>query len=329
MARRYFRKDSSPTESDLHVSSPLTMLSLAAIQQDSNFVALQVFPPVTVDKLVDKVPIWTTNDWMRDEARPRIPPAEAQVANATVSTSTEFNLTRYDVADYVTERKRNSADAVWNLDAATVKRLTQIIKIRLGRLFSTEIFASSKWGATRTGNTTGYEYWSDGTGSNPKKQVDAEKSVILKATGQDPDQCTLMVGYDVHQALCNHPLIIDRYKYTAPDQLTPGMLADYFQIKRYLVDKSVYASNPENETAVPAYIMGKHALLVYVPDSPGLETMSGGYTFMNKDFGIGGIRVKPPYLVPEKEAYKYEVAADLQFKITSTSCGVLWSGIVA
>ena len=65
-----------PNSSNVHVDAVLTNISIAYMQDQSNFIASQVFPEVPVDKQSDKFFVFDKNSWFRDEAQKRAPGTE-------------------------------------------------------------------------------------------------------------------------------------------------------------------------------------------------------------------------------------------------------------
>ena len=60
-----------PSLHSVHIDAPLTNISVAYLQAQTNFIAPRVFPVVPVDKQSDLYFTYTKNDWFRDEAKPR------------------------------------------------------------------------------------------------------------------------------------------------------------------------------------------------------------------------------------------------------------------
>ena len=56
-----------PTFGDAHVDAALTNISVAYVQDASNFIASQVFPTIPVEHASDKYFIYTQDDFFRDE----------------------------------------------------------------------------------------------------------------------------------------------------------------------------------------------------------------------------------------------------------------------
>jgi len=68
---------SQPTSNDVHVDAILTNISVAYIQEQSAYIASQVFPIIPVEKQSDKYFTYAKGDWFRDEAQLRAPATES------------------------------------------------------------------------------------------------------------------------------------------------------------------------------------------------------------------------------------------------------------
>lgn len=62
--------------SDVHVNRPLTNISIAYIQEQTQFVADKVFPLVPVQKQSDRYFQYLKEDWFRSDAEERAPGTE-------------------------------------------------------------------------------------------------------------------------------------------------------------------------------------------------------------------------------------------------------------
>ena len=62
-----------PTPSDVHVNAPLTQISIAFLQNASDFIATRVFPNIPVSKQSDRYYTYERGDFNRDEMAERAP----------------------------------------------------------------------------------------------------------------------------------------------------------------------------------------------------------------------------------------------------------------
>src|SRR3990172_9512850 len=81
----------NPTVSDLHISTPLTNISVAWFQANQGkYRARSIFPTVGVMKQGDKYYTYNQGDLQRSQAKDRAPGAEAPIGGYKVSSDTYF-----------------------------------------------------------------------------------------------------------------------------------------------------------------------------------------------------------------------------------------------
>lgn len=313
-----------PAQGSVHVNRPLTMISVAYMQDQAEFIADRVFPVVPVEKQSDLYFTYTKNDWFRDEARPRAAGTESAGGGyglSTTSYSAKVTAFHKDIPDQV----RANEDAPLNSDRDATEFVTRRLMIRREIQWAADYFASSVWGT----DLTPTNLWSDYTASDPIGDVRTGIRTIKVNTGFTPN--TLTLGYDVFIKLIDHPDIVDRYKYTNSEVITEAMLARLFGVQRVLVAGGVKATNVEGETAAMAFINGKHALLTYSAPRPSILTPSAGYIFSWKGvssgngFTVGTKKFRMEHL--EVDRIEGQIAFDN--KVVATDLGYFFASVVA
>lgn len=318
-----------PTISQVHpVNRPLTAISVAYMQQATNFVAGQVFPTVPVDKKSDSYFVYTKNDWFRDEAQLRPDASESAGGGYNLSTDT-YNCDVFAFHKDVGEQTEANADAPLNMARDATQFVTNRLLLRREVQWAADFFVTSVWGTS----TTPSNLWSDYAASDPVGDVETGRLTVLSNTGFLPN--TLVLGYNVWSKLKNHPDIIDRIK----GATTPGMpavatrqaVAAVFEVDRILVCMGVKATNVEGETAAYSFIQGKHALLAYVNPTPSLLQPSAGYCFEWRGVSQGngqtvGIKTLD---VPLKAATRYEGQIAFDHKIVGSDLGYFLESVVS
>lgn len=328
-----------PVLQDVHVAAALTNIAVAYVQDESSYIAEQVFPMVPVAHQTDKYFVWSKNDFFRDEAQKRADAVESAGTGVNLTTQTyaaEVWALHQDIGAQV----RSNADPAVDIDVAVTRQLMQKLMIRRDRIFTSKYMTTSLWSQDVTGNaagtpgTTTTTFWDDDANGDPFTDVAAQQTFILQNTGFLPN--TLVLSWAAYQALRKHPLIIDRIKYTSATfagTITPALLAEAFDIERVVVSKAVYNSAAENLTGSFAFINSKNALLVYTPSAPGLMIPAAGYTFGWQGFtGLNnlGIRVSQipmNWLGLGTVRTEAEMAFDMQ--IVGSDLGVYFSAIVS
>jgi len=315
-----------PTSSDVHVDAALTDMSIAYIQDDGNYVANRVFPNKPVTHKTDKYHIFTKNDWFRDDAvKKRAPHQEAPMSGFNLSTGT-YDCDPYWTSIGINELISANADPAVPLDEAATRLLTQRMLIKRDRDFATAFMnTDSVWDTDST--LSGASQWSD-SASDPITDVTTGKETVLTNTGLEPN--TFVVPYQVHVQLLKHPLITERVKYVG-GMATMQLLAQLFDVERYITMKSVYATNVEKGTAAMAFTVGKHALLVHTNGAPDLLTPTAATNFVWTGLtGVNdlGVRIDQYYHDGRKDdIIRGEFAYDM--KVTGSDLGYRFKNAVA
>ena len=278
-----------PFLGSVHVDRPLTTISVAFIQAQDAFVST-VHSVVPSDKKSNLYFTYNQNDWLRDEAKPRGPSEESAGGGYNIA-NTSFVCQVYAYHKDVDPQISLNSDDPLDAKRDAIKFVTRKLLIRQERQFMTDVMAASVWtGSSTAGDITPSPTWDDPT-STPIEDVQVQQAAILAGTGFLPN--VFYLSFQVYQKVVRHPDIIDLIKYGASDG-APAIaneeaLAKIFGVDEVIVSKGVFASNAENATAVYALMASKNAMLLYVPDSPGLYTPSSFYTFMwtGVSYGMG------------------------------------------
>ena len=321
-------RKAQPTQSAVHVDTPLTNISVAYVQNAGNFVSTSVFPIVSVQKQTDKYFTYTKNDWFRDEAKLRADGTESEGSGYGLSTAT-YSCDVYAFHKDIGDQTRANSDDPLSPDRDATQFVTQRLLLRQEIQWVTDAFTTSVWATDATPSNL----WSSYTTSDPIGDIETGKTTILSNTGFMPN--TLVLGYETFVKLKHHPDIIDRVNGGAtngsPAMASEQLLASIFGVDRVLVAKAVKATNVEGQTAAYSFTHGKHALLCYVNPSPGLLAPSAGYTFvwtgvsdgLGSSIGISRIRMDA------KRADRIEGQLSFDNKIVATDLGYFFNGAVA
>lgn len=332
---------STPTTSMLHLSQPLTNISVAFNQDSDNFVANKVFPVVPVEKEYDKYYIYDRAAFIKNKMQKRANGTESQGDGFTLSNDS-YSCDTWALHKDVTDRDRANQDSPLNMDRDVTIFLSQQGLISAEINWAAEFFTTSVWGTDVAGvasSPTGSQYlrW-DNSASTPFIDVASGMSqVTLASGGFEPN--TLVLGYQVFTKLKNHPEIIDRVKSVVASNGTPNSmitinpndLAQAFGLARVLVMKGVYNSANEGASAASnAFIGGKHALLCYSAPMPGILQPSAGYTFAWRGMGHNEAGVAmSKFRMEHLKADRIEIEAAYDFKKVGSELGYFFQNAVS
>lgn len=278
-----------PAPGDVHVNRPLTNVSVAFTQAATQFIANRAFPVVSVPKQSDLYFIYDRANWMVGGAQKRAPSSESAGGGYTQSTD-NYRCDVWALHKDVDDQVRANSDAPLRPDQDATNWITENMLIEKENEWATDFFATAKW-TTETAS----DAW-DLTGT-PVDDIRTAKTAVLALTGREPNR--LICSVDVWHGLMDNDQIIDRLSGGATTQ-NPAMgmmenIARILELEEILVAKGIQNSAQEGATESTDFILGKHALLLYTPPSPGLMIPSAGYTFVWSGLmgaGANGTRIK-------------------------------------
>lgn len=311
-----------PVNGDVHVNGPLTNISVAYVQNASSFIATRAFPVVPVSKQSDLYFVYSREDFLRDEARPRAPASESAGGGYNLAQQQYSALVEAFHKD-VDDQVRANADAPLNMDRDATQFVTQKLLIRREVRWMQNFFQSGVWSTDITPGTL----WS-AAGSSPIANVQTGQMAIQSATGFKPN--TLVVGPRVHAALLTNADIVERVKYTSAQSVNEEVLARLFGVERYLVANAVRTTGTEGGTQTTDFIAGRHALLCYSAPSPSLMQPTAGYTFAWSGF-IGateGMRMKS-FRMDHLSADRIEGEMAYDMRVVAAPMGYFFNNVVA
>lgn len=318
-----------PTRGDVHVNAPLTNISVAFLQDATNFVADNVFPNIPVSKQSDIYYLFDRGYFNRDEMEERAPGTESAGGNYKVETDTPYYAKVYSFHHDIPDQRRSNADSVLDPDREATELVTHKGLIKRERLWVSKFFTSGVWG---TNATPGNGLW-DLDSSTPIEDIRAQRTAILESTGYMPN--TLVIGQKVYDALIDHVDIVDRVKYGQSSGnvalVDVAELRALFKIDRIFVMRAIVNTAVEGAANAHSFIGGRHALLCYSAPSPGLMTPTAGYTFSwNGYLGAQaqGQRIKR-FRMDHLEADRIEIDMAFDQKQISQDLGVFYNNIVS
>ncbi len=314
-----------PDVRDVHIDAALTNFSIAYMQDAGNFIADQVFPIVPVQHKSDKYYVFAKDVFMRRGGRVSPFGQEAPRGGFAISNDSYSTETWRWAFDLLPDIKAN-ADAAINMDQVASNFVMNGLLVEREIQWGTSFFNTGIWATDQVAGTD-FIAWDDPANSDPITDIANGRSTMAQSTGYMPN--TLTVGFKVHEALKRHPLIVDRFKYTSSESITAQMIAKLLEVDRYLVAKSVQATNNEGQAITTQFILGNHALLSYAAPAPSLMAHSAGYTFVwsrltgLNNLGVATFRYPMPQLGVTSEGTTERIEGQYAYvhKVTGTDLG--------
>lgn len=324
-----------PTLQQAHIDKALTNMSVAYIQEETNFIADKVFPQIPVRKQSDTYFVYNKGDFFRDEARVRAGASESVGGEYGVEAADPYYCRVHAFHKDVTEQDRANYDEPLDADADATDFVTQKMLIRRERLWAEKYFKAGVWSTEVTGVKTApaadQVIQFDQVGSDPIRVISNEIVRMASTTGYRPN--TVVMTPAVFYALKNHEDILDRIKYTQKGIVTADLIATLFEVERVLVAWSVVNTANQGATDDIGFIMGKHLLLAYVNPRPAVKKPSAGYIFSWTGLkGAGAfanriVRLPMDMLGLGTERVEGEIAFDA--KVIAQDLGVFFKDIVS
>jgi len=322
------------TPSAVHIDQPLSNLTLAYVQEQTNFVADKVFPVVGVQRQSDKYYIYDRANMNRSgDVKKLAPRTEVSRIGMAISNDSYY-ADVYGIGMDFDEQTIANEDAMLEVRAAGAQTLINRVLIEREQQFASTFFTAGAWST----DVTPANLWSDYSLSTPITDVTtARRTMQLKSGGFKPN--TMVVGKEVRDILVNHPDILARLNGGATVSntalITDAKLAEIFEVENFYVMESVANTAAEGLAEVNGFIGGKNALLVHTPRSSGLMTPAAGLTFAwNNIQGVNnlGITVESfsdDALKRQQVAEHIQVKMAYDMKIVGADLGYFFEAVVA
>lgn len=322
------------TPSSVHIDQPLTNLTLAYAQEQSNFIADKVFPTVGVQRQSDKYYIYDRDNMNRTgDVKKLAPRTEVNRIGMSISNNSYY-ADVYGLGMDFDEQTLANEDAALDIRSAGAQTLMTRLMIHREEQFAASFFAAGIWGSESTPSNL----WSDYTNGTPITDVTAARRAMqLKSGGFKPN--TMVIGKEVRDILINHPDILARLNGGATVSntalITNAKLAEIFEVENLYVMEAVKNSSVEGVAESNAFIGGKHALLVHTPSSAGLMTPAAGLTFAwNNIPGVSNLGVtvesySDDALRRQQVAEHIQVKMAYDMKVVGADLGYFFASVVA
>ena len=268
-----------PSLADLRPVDPVTT-GLSIASRNTDYAWDKLAPVMEVAEKSGTIPIYTASYWFRrQEGAERA--AEGPYNRVGYGTST----TTYDCVEIGFEKPigdvvRAGSQFPDDQEEVAAQFLANLIQLELEKRVAAAMFVTGVWGTSTTLTLT--DQWSDFDASDPIAKADTAKTTIRRATGAEPN--LMFVGALAWEKLKEHPLVLDKYKYTQKGIMTEDMVAAVLGVDELVVGKSVEETGAEGASSSTADIWTDNALFL-VANKPGLMVSAGGFTVMWNERG--------------------------------------------
>jgi len=268
------------TGRDVSYDPFLTNMSIG--YRNGNYIIDDLVPTITSSKQSGIIPKYAQSNFFRNQAKLRAPGTKSQrVGFATDNTATYF-CHRYSIGFEIPWELRDQQDAPFDMDRDGAMFVADKITMKREVDFASNFFTTSVWGSDKSGAASGgdFVYWSDYANSTPLVDISTYADDTEGRIAREPN--VLAMGKQAWVKLKWHPDVIDTIKYTQRGQMTVDLFAALVEMRKVLVGRGIYTTSPEGtaEGSVSySRIWGKHALMLYQPETPSLMTPAACYNF--------------------------------------------------
>jgi hypothetical protein len=306
-----------------HIDQYLTDYSIH--YENFDFIGKQIFKPKPVDKQSDKYPVWGLERTKLARVDRAPGSASAEAPGIRLSNDLYFCAGKGQKVLLSDETRGNNDGIDFELE------ITDYLNDVIWLPHEVAVFNALFVGSSVPGTTlSGTSQWSDANNSNPIAAVLAQKTPIEKAILKTPN--TLVVSKPVHIQLLQHPVIVDRFKFTMipSDEEVKQVLRTIFEVDNYLVANAVKDTALQGQATSNDYVWGKNAALLYIAPAMGKRIVTIGTTFM-WTYGVpnnAGLLVKR-YRDESRTGDWIEYQAWYDLKTVLTGAGYTWTNAVA
>lgn len=263
----------------LYIDQALTDVSNAWFNDDKDFIADQLFPEVLVKKPTFKVGKYGKDGLRLPSNTLRTGEAQAKRVNLTRGYDDIGPLQEHALSDFITKDDYDLTDDPFEPESDSVENMNSIMALVDEKDLATQLTDTSI--VTQNTTLSGTDQWSDYDNSDPladiKAAVEAAKFI---------DFNTIAMGKEVWLALSQHPVLLDRLKWSERGVVTEeaflSLVAPY-GITKLLIGKAKENTAKEGLADSISTIWGKNVILAFVQPKPGRKKVNGGYKFRLKN----------------------------------------------
>lgn len=315
----------NPTRESVHVNRPLTNVAMSYMQDQSKFVASDIFPYVGSQSKSDDYFKFDKGDLTRVEAQERAPGAETAGSGYRVSTDS-FDCSVYGFHKDVDDHVRANADNPLDPDRNATEFVMQNLLMKRELIFGNKFLNQGHADYVGWDNEDSTADWS-ADGDNPIIDINDAMDTVA-GIWMEPN--VAVMGKRVFSVLRHNSNVVDRFKYTQPNVQTEELLANVLGLENVYVGKALYNTSNEGAAASMSRCIPEDAmLLAYAPRSPQVDLPSAGYTFGWEGLpGADGLNVRmKQFRMEENASDRIEGEMAFDMKQTSSALGYLFHDI--
>ncbi len=262
-----------PTAQDVHIDAALSDISTG--YQNTGYIADSIFPLVMVTKQSDKYFEWTKDFWFRNYVQLRAP-GDTYPEGGLELSNTPYFADIYHLAFPLNDEDVANQDEAVDLEITGAEWLADQFMLNREAKMVADFFKTGVWGTDLT--LAGTDQWSDFANSDPEGDTILAQQTIQKSTAAKIT--TTVMGKEVRDILGQHPLLLEKYKYTSAANLDDVQIAAALGVPSLTIGESIANTAQEGATFSGEFQWGKHVMYLHVTTRPGKRVPTAGYTFV-------------------------------------------------
>lgn len=263
----------------LFIDQALTGVSNAWENDDADFIADQLFPVVEVKKTTFKVGKYGKDGLRLPSNTLRTGESKAKRVNLTRGFDDIGPLQEHSLSDFITKDDYEMTDDPFEPESDSVENMNSIMALVDEKDLATQLTNTSI--VTQNTTLSGTDQWSDYANSDPIADI-----VAAVSTAKFLDFNTIAMGKEVWLKLSQHPVLLDRLKWSERGVVTKeaflSLLSPY-GITKLLIGNAKENTGKEGLADVIGTVWGKNVILAFVQPKPGRKKVNGGYKFALKN----------------------------------------------
>ena len=315
-----------PTGVDLHVDQLLSQILIAYKNMEDAFVANKIFPEIPVRRRSNLIAEIRKADFFRDQAVIRAPGTKVPAVGFGVQKDKSYFCLDYATALLIDSETRDNQDNPFNVDQIATQMLSERLSLAKENLFANKFFKAAVWGNNEDFTSTDFSQWNQLATANPVDDIERNSLAVESNTARVPSDLT--IGRAVWSKLKQNPLLMEKIKFTQRAVLTTELVAALLELRRINIGRAIEVTSAEGADDVFSFVFGKHALLSYTPDAPGIMVPMSGATFVwNRPNRPGTAYVRRMYL-QEEDSDKLEGHIFQDLQIIGADLGAFMANVV-
>lgn len=223
---------------------------------NANFIGTNLFPVVNVKKEGGKIPQFNAEAFRVYNTERAIRAKSNRVSPEGRSTI-DYVLTEHDLEYPMDYREIEEDVANLELHAATV--VAEGIQLRLEKLIADLSQDANNYPSSNVAVLSASDKFTNET-SNPFSVIEAARESVRSKIARYPN--TIVLGASTYAALKNHPMILDRIKYTEHSVMSEELLRQLLDFPNLYVGKAVFV----NDAGLFVDVWQDNMILAYVPE---------------------------------------------------------------